>query len=200
MQFLRVGVSTPVRVLVACEMSGRVRDSFIRNGVDAVSCDILPSMSSYGPHIQTDVLNVIEDGWDILIAFPPCTYLANVGARWWPFRQEEQQQAIEFSRSLWSAPISKICIENPVGRMSLALGPATQYVNPWMFGDPYTKKTGLWLKNLPPLIPTIKTKPQGVTSWVGGRYGNVIDSGKAKKSERSLTFPGIAEAMANSWG
>ena len=189
-----------MKVLVACEMSGRVRDQFIARGHEAVSCDVLPSLTP-GPHLQRDVLEVIHEGWDLMVGFPPCTYLSNVGAQYWPKREQEQQDALLFAEVLWTAPISKIALENPLGRISWALGPASQWIQPWMFGDPFTKRTGLWLKGLPKLEPT-HDKPKQVQRWIAGNdhTRGTIGLGVAKKHERSLTFPGVARAMAGTWG
>lgn len=181
-----------MRVLVACEMSGRVRDAFIRRGHDAVSYDLLPTLAP-GPHVQGDVLAVLTDGWDLMVAFPPCTYLSNVGACWWPQRQPEQAAALEFAARLWNAPIPRIAVENPLGRISRVTGPATQWVHPWMFGDPYMKRTGLWLKSLPLLTPTHE-EPVHLVPWTSQT------GAPARGHERSLTFQGIAEAMARTWG
>jgi hypothetical protein len=142
-----------MRVLVACEFSGRVRDAFTAKGADAWSCDLLPSETK-GNHIEGDVLNVLNDNWDLMIAHPPCTYLASSGARWWKDKVPEQEAALWFVSELATAPIWKIVIENPVGKLSTAWRKPDQYVQPWQFGHGETKNTGLWLKNLPLLQPT----------------------------------------------
>lgn len=150
-----------MRVLVACEESGRVRDAFIRRGHDAVSCDLLPS-DQPGPHIQGDVMEVLEDGWDMLIAFPPCTYLSSSGLHWnkrVPGRDELTHEAMLFVLNLTgeefiSHGIEKVAIENPVGRISSAYRKPDQIIQPWQFGHPESKTTCLWLKGLPPLTPT----------------------------------------------
>ena len=181
-----------MRVLVACEYSGKVRDAFIAAGHDAMSCDILPTEAS-GPHYQGDVRDVLGDGWDLMVAHPPCTHLAVSGARWFAEKRAEQAEALAFVRMLMLAPIPRICIENPVSIISSAIVPATQTIQPWMFGHGETKATCLWLKNLPPLVPTDPTlglvnrvhrEPPGPNRW----------------KNRSRTLSGIAKAMAAQWG
>jgi site-specific DNA-cytosine methylase len=181
-----------MKVLVACEYSGRVRDAFLKKGHDAISCDLLPT-DSPGPHLQCDVLTVINDGWDLMIAHPPCTHLAVSGARWFKDKQQEQQEAIQFFMALANAPIHKIAIENPVGIMTTQWRKADQYIQPWQFGHGETKKTGLWLKNLPLLVPT---------NIVNGRDNKIhrMPPSKDRWKLRSLTYLGIAEAMAEQWG
>lgn len=181
-----------MRVLVACEFSGRVRDAFNALGHDAVSCDLIESMTP-GPHHVGDVTSVLGDGWDMMIAFPPCTYLARSGARWWPERQEEQRQALDFVRLLLDAPIDLIALENPIGKISTAIRKPDQIVQPWMFGHGETKATCLWLKGLPLLRPT---------NIVEGREPRVgrMGQSKSRKVARSLTYPGVAAAMADQWG
>ena len=141
------------KVLVACEYSGRVRDAFIRNGCDAISCDLLPT-DQPGPHYQGDVFDIINDGWDLMVAHPPCTHLAVSGARWFHKKRQEQEEALDFVRRLMSAPIEQIAIENPVSVISSLIRKPDQIIHPWMFGHGETKATCLWLKNLPPLQPT----------------------------------------------
>ena len=180
-----------MRVLVACEFSGVVRNAYRLRGHEAWSCDLL----SGGPyHIHGDVLKVLDDGWDMMIAHPPCTHLAVSGARWFKDKKEEQKKAILFVETLWDAPIERIAIENPVGvlpRLS-KLGPATQFVQPWWFGHGETKKTGLWLKNLPPLT---------ATNVVEGREGRIwkMPPSKDRGRLRSITCTGLAKAMAEQW-
>lgn len=194
----------PMRVLVACEHSGRVRDAFRAKGHDAYSCDIKPD-SSGDPryHICCDVLTVISDGgWDLMVAHPPCTHLCCSGARWFSGKREEQQKAIGFFIALFSAPIEKICMENPVGVISTQVQRPTQIIQPWMFGDSYQKTTCLWLKNLPKLEPTnIVDKGEMQVLRSGKRipkwYSNC---GGDRATARSITFPGIAKAMAEQWG
>ena len=179
-------------ILIGCEQSGRVRDAFIAQGHNAVSCDILPS-DAPGPHIQGDLRAVLSHRWDILIAFPPCTYLAASGARWWkdPDRIAEQEKALAFVRLLLDQPITRICIENPVGAISKAIRPPDQYIQPYEHGHPYTKKTGLWLKGLPLLKPSIISFDL--------RQPYVHTTARSPKI-RSQTFHGIAKAMAIQWG
>ena len=145
-----------MRVLIACESSGTVRDAFNRLGHLATSCDMLPSKTT-GQHYQGNVLDIINDGWDIMIAHPPCTYLSSSGMHWTTRGLRDPKltdDAIEFVRALMDAPISKIAIENPFGCISTRIRPADQYINPYEFGDNASKKTGLWLKNLSTLMPT----------------------------------------------
>jgi len=141
-----------MKILVACEYSGIVRDAFIARGHDAMSCDLLPTESP-GPHYQGDVFDIINDGWDAMIAFPPCTHLAVSGAAWFEQKRKDgrQQEGIDFFMAMVNAPIPRIAIENPVGIMSKIYKPPTQIIQPYMFGDEVSKKTCLWLKNLPPL-------------------------------------------------
>jgi hypothetical protein len=192
-----------MRVLVACEYSGVLRDEFIRLGVDAVSCDILPTESS-GPHIQGDVLSVLDDGWDMLVAFPPCTHLASSGARWFAEKRKDgrQQQGINFFMSLVNAPIHKIAIENPIGIMSSLYRKPDQIIQPWQFGHEATKSTCLWLKNLP-LLRSENIVPKGTRHITKSgkslpKWYNLPPS-KDRWKIRSKTFLGIAKAMANQW-
>lgn len=181
-----------LRVLVACEFSGVVRDAFLRRGHDAWSCDLLPT-DSPGPHIQGDVLDVLDDGFDLMIAHPPCTHLAVSGARWFKDKQWEQTCALVFVEKLMRANIKRIAIENPVSVISSRIRKPDQIIQPWMFGHGETKATCLWLKNLPMLVPT---------NIVDGRTARVYrlppSSGRWKL--RSVTYTGIAEAMADQWG
>ena len=184
-----------MNVLVACEFSGVVRDAFRRRGHNAWSCDLLPCERGSAHHIQCDVLSALGDGWDMMIAHPPCTHLCVSGARWFKDKVQEQADAIRFVEMLWDAPIPHICIENPVGvlpRLS-NIGKATQYIQPWQYGHGETKKTGLWLKGLPKLTPT---------NVVDGREGRIwrLPPGPDRWKLRSITFQGIADAMAEQWG
>ena len=183
-----------MRVLIACEFSGIVRDAFLARGHDAWSCDLLPTERP-GPHIQGDVLGILGDGWDLMIAHPPCTHLAVSGARWFREKRAEQADAIRFVESLWRAGIFRIAIENPVGILSTRsiLGKSSQIIQPWQFGHGETKATCLWLKNLPKLVPT---------RIVDGRTGRVHHEppGPDRWKNRSRTLPGIAKAMADQWG
>lgn len=191
-----------MRVLVACEFSGVVRDAFRTRGHDAVSCDLHPSETP-GPHIQGDVLSLLGNGWDLLIAHPPCTYLSRAGARWWktPGRAEFADAAAEFVFALRDAPIERIAIENPIGQLNSRWRRPDQTVQPWMFGHPFTKATCLWLKRLPPLVPTFARSQRDafITSSTGRT--RLEQRGIAhKREDRSRTFLGIAEAMADQWG
>lgn len=182
-----------MRVLVACEFSGVVRDAFLALGHDAWSCDLLPTEVE-GPHFERDVLKVAYGvPWDLMIAHPPCTYLARAGARWWAGRQREQGHALYFVRKLLESPIPRIALENPPGRIGTIIRPADQYIQPWQFGHGETKMTGLWLKGLPLLQPTRIVK---------GRAARVHREapGADRWKRRSRTLPGIAAAMANQWG
>jgi len=180
-----------VKVLIACEFSGVARDAFAKVGYDAWSCDLLPSEKS-GNHIQDDVRKHLEHGWDLMIAFPPCTYLASSAARWFRGREQEQQEALEFVLLLMNADIPRIAVENPVGVISTHIRKPDQIIQPWMFGHGETKATCLWLKNLPQLKPTI---------IVGGRIPRVHYESPSpdRWRKRSRTYSGIAEAMAEQW-
>jgi site-specific DNA-cytosine methylase len=190
-----------MKVLAACEFSGVVRDAFADRGHDAWSCDLLPSERP-GNHIQRDIRDILNDGWDLMIAFPPCTHLAVSGARWFKEKRIEQIEALEFIRTLLTAPIQRIALENPVGIISTRIRKPSQIIQPWMFGHPESKTTCLWLKNLPPLEPTkvLDVPP-------GGRWANQTPSGQNKLGPspdrwkiRSRTYQGIADAMAQQWG
>lgn len=180
-----------VRVLVACEFSGTVRDAFTKAGAYAMSCDLLPSEKP-GPHYQGDVRDVLASGWDLMVAHPPCTHLAVSGARWFKEKVREQAEALEFVRMLMAAPIERIAIENPVSIISSRIRKPDQVIQPWQFGHGETKATCLWLKNLPKLAPS---------RIVEGREGKVwkMPPGPNRWRERSRTYPGIAEAMAAQW-
>ena len=180
------------RVLVACEYSGSVRDAFAALGWDAWSCDLLPSERP-GNHHQCDVREILDEGWDIMVAHPPCTHLAVSGARWWKDKQQEQADALEFVRALMAAPIDRIAIENPVSKISSAIRKPDQIVQPWQFGHGETKATCLWLRGLEPLRPT---------KVVDGREPKVhrMAPGPNRWRERSRTYAGIAKAMAQQWG
>lgn len=183
-----------MRVLVACEYSGTVRDAFIKRGHDAISCDLLPT-DVPGPHYQGDVFDVINDGWDLMIAHPPCTHLAVSGARYFAAKRADgrQQEAIDFFMSLAKAPIERYAIENPISIMSTAWRKPDQIIQPWQFGHGETKATCLWLKNLPQLK---------ATDIVDGREQRIhkMPPGPNRWKERSKTFQGIANAMAEQWG
>jgi hypothetical protein len=181
-----------VRVLVACEFSGIVRDAFAARGHDAWSCDLLPSERP-GQHIQGDVCEILKGGWDLMIAHPPCTYLAVSGARWFKDRLPDQDGALAFVRGLMDAPIERIAIENPISVISTRIRKPDQIVQPWMFGHGEVKATCLWLKNLPKLEPT---------NIVEGRTARVHREPPSPERwrNRSRTFEGIAKAMAEQWG
>lgn len=182
-----------MRVLVACEYSGTVRDAFAARGHDAWSCDLLPTERP-GNHIQADVRQVLWDGWDLMIAHPPCTYLARAGARWFkvdPSRWDKAHEAFDSFMEIVNAPIPMIAVENPVGLTWQWYRRPDQVVHPWWFGDPMTKKTSLWLKELPPLMATyVQTE----------RFVNWTEYGHRSPKQRSKTFPGMAAAMAAQWG
>ena len=181
----------PLRVLVACEFSGVVRDAFTAQGHRAASCDILPS-ETLGEHYQKDVREILDLGWDLMIAHPPCTHLAASGARWFKDKKAEQAQALEFVRLLLDAPIERIALENPVSIISSRIRKPDQVIQPWQFGHGETKATCLWLKNLPKLAPT---------NIVDGREARIhrMSPGPDRWKERSRTFLGIAQAMAAQW-
>ena len=182
-----------MRVLLACEFSGVVRRAFKAAGHQVWSCDLLPAEDGDPYHIQGDVLHELKHGWDMMLAFPPCTHLAVSGARWWPGKQQEQQDALRFVSDLMCADIPRICIENPVGKISTAIRKPDQIIQPWQFGHGETKATCLWLLGLPKLKPT---------NIVDGRVPRVhhASPGPDRWKERSRTLPGIAAAMAEQWG
>ena len=197
-----------MRVLVACEYSGRVRDAFLALGHDAISCDLLPT-DSPGPHHQGDVLELLSrERFDLMVAHPPCTYLCSSGLHWntrIPGRAERTEEALAFVRALLSADIPRIALENPNGCIGTRIRRADQVIQPWQFGADASKATGLWLKNLPKLQPTDIIPPRVVNGRE--RWGNQTDSGQNRlgPSEerwkiRSETYPGIAAAMAAQWG
>jgi hypothetical protein len=214
-----------VRVLVACEYSGRVRDAFIAAGHDATSCDLLPSESA-GPHHQGDVIELLHGGWDLMIAHPPCTYLT-VAAEWaykdvqtkkikpgtliGQARRDAREQAVRFVMALANAPIPRIAIENPIGVLSTRWREPDQFIQPYEYGDDASKKTCLWLKGLPRLKPTALCPPRLALSADSRsyslRWGNQTDSGQNKEPPaddrwkiRSETYAGWAHAMASQWG
>ena len=181
------------RLLVACEYSGRVRDAFAAKNWEAWSCDLLPSEQPHGNHYEGPVEDLLDQHWDLMIAHPPCTHLAVSGARWFKEKQKEQRQALEFVRLLLNAPIEKIALENPVSVISSRIRKPDQIIQPWQFGHGETKATCLWLKNLPKLKPT---------QIVDGRENKVhrMPPGPNRWKERSRTYLGIAQAMADQWG
>lgn len=184
-----------MKVLIACEYSGTVRDAFARRGHYAVSCDLLPTDSIYGHHYQGDVFDIINDEWDMMIAHPPCTHLAVSGARHFKAKQADgrQQAALDFVRRLMDANIDRIVIENPVSIISSKIRKPDQIIQPWMFGHGETKATCLWLKNTPPLVPTKIEEGREQRIWK-------LPPGKDRWKIRSKTFQGIADAMAEQWG
>lgn len=181
-----------MRVLVACEFSGIVREAFRAEGHNAWSCDLLPTEIP-GPHYQGDIHHLLDNSWDLMIAHPPCTHLAVSGARWFKDKLKEQQEALQFVADLLNAPIPKIALENPISIISTRFRKPDQIIQPWQFGHGETKATCLWLKNLPLLIPT---------NIVAGREPKVhyASPGPDRWKERSRTYQGIAAAMANQWG
>ena len=186
-----------MRVLVACEFSGVVREAFRRRGHDAWSCDLTPSLGFNPFHYQKDARLILDCGWHLLIAHPPCTYLAVSGARWWKDRQKEQAEAASFFMGMAENRIPKIAVENPIGAMSRLYRKPDQIIQPWMFGHGETKATCIWLKGLPLLVPT---------NVVAGREGRCwkespgIQNGLTRAQRRSITYQGIADAMAEQWG
>lgn len=199
-----------MRILVACEFSGVVREAFRAEGHEAWSCDLLPSEIP-GHHLQGDVLQQLDRGWDLLIAFPPCTYLCSSGMHWTTRGLRDPQHTLDamaFVRRLWEAQIPRICLENPIGILSTRLTKPSQIIQPHQFGHDASKSTCLWLKNLPLLTPTQHVPPrlvvkQGKTML---RWANQTDSGQNvlgpsadRWALRSITYPGIARAMATQW-
>lgn len=182
-----------MRVLVGCEFSGVVRQAFRDRGHDAWSCDLLPADDDSPYHIQGDVLEVIDDGWQLAIFHPPCTHLAVSGARWFKDKQEEQAEALAFVQALMDAPIPRIALENPVSVISSRIRKPDQIIQPWQFGHGETKATCLWLKGLPLLEPT---------DVVDGREARIhkLPPSPDRWKDRSRTYPGIAKAMASQWG
>jgi len=211
-----------VKVLVACEFSQVVTRAFRERGHEAYSCDLLPTEGNPDWHIQDDVLKHLDDGWALMIAHPPCTYISYVGTKWWNDlgRCQKRLRALDFFRQLWEAPINKICLENPRGCASPTIAKYSQLINPYYFGDSYSKPTCLWLKNLPLLVYWSKPNLFGekVTLVSKGEFvEHVQKNGRIKKDAkwyyeaiklppeererlRSRTFPGIAKAMAEQWG
>lgn len=209
-------MTATMKILIACEYSGTVRDAFIKRGHQAISCDLLPT-DVPGPHYHGSVFDLIDDNnnndWDMMIAHPPCTYLTVTGNKWmkpefahrFPDRHKQREEALEFFKRLFECNIPRICLENPVGVVSTMYRKPTQYVQPWQFGDPHSKKTGLWLKNLPALVPTKIVEPQ-FHIYKDGRKDPIwhMESMRLPPLERmkyrSKTFQGIADAMAEQWG
>lgn len=189
-----------MRVLVACEFSGVVREAFRRRGHDAWSCDLLPAEDD-GPHLCGDAWTASQDGWDLMIAHPPCTYLAVSGARWFSQRKREQKAALDFVLRLAEAPIPYIAVENPIGVLSTRWRKPDQIIQPWMFGHPESKATCLWLKGLPKLVPTRDVRAEMlILPLVKRTRVHYASPGPDRWKERSRTLLGIAEAMAEQWG
>lgn len=203
-----------MKILVGCEYSGRVRDAFIAIGHNAISCDLRPTEMP-GPHYQGDVLDILDSNWDMALFFPDCTYLTVSGLhhnKGNSLRAEKTKKAIEFTEKLWEANINKVVVENPVGCLSTksCLGKPTQIIQPWQFGEDASKGTCLWMRGLLPLMPTKLYQPRMVlTGEYAGklRWGNQTDSGqnklppsKGRAKERSLTYQGIADALAQQFG
>lgn len=196
---------TEMRVLVACEFSGTVRDAFIKAGHDAISCDLLPS-DKPGPHIQGDVTEVMLERWDLVVAHPPCTYLTVSGNKWmkpeyrdrFPNRPEQREEAIKFFMACYNANADYVAVENPIGIMSSTFRKPDQIVQPWMFGHPETKATCFWLRGLPKLSPTsiVELSPNKAE-----RHRLLyLPPSEDRWKIRSKTFKGIADAMAAQWG
>ena len=196
-----------MRVLVACEYSGRVRNAFRARGHEAFSCDLLPSEDNSEFHIQGDVIELLKEPWDLMIAHPPCTYLAASGLHWnhrVPGRAEKTEESLQFVQTLLNSGIPRIALENPKGCISTRIRKPDQTIQPYQFGDDASKATCLWLVNLPLLKPTQYVEPRLVDGKP--RWANQTDSGQNRLTpsedrwkERSRTFPGIAEAMADQW-
>lgn len=203
-----------MKILIACEYSGTVRDAFLAKGHDAMSCDLLPTESP-GPHYQGDVFDIINDGWDMILAFPPCTYLSNAGAaRLYPKkgelnkdRYEKGLKGKEFFMTFYNHKCPKIAIENPVPTRVFKMPDYSQVLQPHDFGHPFKKKTCLWLKGLPPLMATDLIMDNNLISWVSGGSKNHFGQPRKNKGtairsakERAKFWPGIAKAMAEQWG
>lgn len=207
-----------MRVLVACEFSGVVREAFRKQGNDAWSCDLRPAEDNSPFHIQEDCLKIINDGWDLMIGHPPCTHLSLSGNRWlkdhWVQRKnkpprwhdgskkrEAQKQAADFFRALLNAPIERVCIENPMSRASTLVGPKTQTIHPWQFGHPEKKTTWLWLRGLPKLQGTknVRAEMEKLPKSQQERIWS-MPPGPEREKFRSITYQGIADAMAEQWG
>lgn len=180
-----------MRVLVACEFSGTVRRAFRARGHDAYSCDLLPADDG-GEHIQGDVRKILKDGWDLMIAHPPCTHLSVSGARWFKDKVEEQQGALDFVARLLAAPIPRIALENPVSVISSWIRPPDQVLQPWQFGHGEVKATCLWLKGLPKLVPTDVVEGRHPACWLAPPSAD-------RWKFRSKTYEGIAAAFAAQW-
>ena len=197
-----------MKVLVACEFSGTVRDAFTAAGHNAMSCDILPTASP-GPHYQGDVMDVLDDGWDMLLAFPPCTHLCVSGARWFKEKRADgrQQRGRDFFMKMVNAPVARIAIENPIGIMSTHYRKPDQIIHPWQYGHEECKSTCLWLTGLPLLISTdIVGPPPELGNDDRKRWEKIWRmpprgwNGEGDRRGRSITYSGIAAAFADQWG
>jgi len=185
-----------MKILIACEYSGTVRDAFTKAGHDATSCDLIDTEKP-GKHHKGSVLDIIDKGWDMMIAHPPCTHLAVSGARWFKLKEKEQNEALDFVRLLMGSKIPLIALENPISIISSRVRKPDQIIQPWQFGHGETKATCLWLKNLPKLVPTNIVAGRENRVHMGCGHGwNTPEF----KRERSRTYQGIAEAMAAQWG
>ena len=187
-----------MKILIGCEFSGIVRDEFRKKGHDVWSCDLLQSDADKTHHIQKDVREILDDGWDMGIFFPPCTHLCVSGARWFKYKKTEQKEALDFVSRLLSSPIDKIALENPIGIISTRIRKPEQIIQPYQFGHEETKATCLWLKNLPKLKPTKIMDVKNKNLTPSGQ--NKIGPSKDRWKIRSKTYQGIAQAMANQWG
>ena len=189
-----------MKILIACEYSGTVREAVRANGHDAISCDLLPSDDGKPHHYQGNVFDIIYDGWDMMIAHPPCTHLAVSGAAWFKYKKQEQAEALGFVRALMDVPIKKICIENPISVISTKIRKPDQIIQPWMFGHKESKATCLWLKNLPLLTPTDNVKEAMMLLPIKERQRlHWLPPSPDRWKIRSKTFQGIANAMAEQW-
>ena len=180
-----------MNILIGCEFSGIVRTAFTKKGHNAISCDLLDS-EIQGKHIKGDIKDILNLNWDMALIFPPCTHLCVSGARWFKDKKEEQIKALRFVKLFFECEIPKVCIENPVGIISTQIAKPTQIIQPYQFGHNESKRTCLWLKNLPKLHPTLKVFPENHSIQNGANTKN-------RWKKRSLTFTGIADAMANQW-
>ena len=200
------------KLLVACEYSGRVREAFRNKGWNAYSCDLLPSDDNSPYHIQGNCFELFNQQWDMIIAHPPCTFLTVAGNRWmkeeykdrFPTRTKDREEAIKFFMAIWNVPCNKLAIENPVGIMSSEFRKPDQIIQPYQFGDKVSKATCLWTRNLPKLVPTNIVEPEMITLRSGKRmsklhYDTVSLPKFERSKQRSLTFQGIANAMAEQW-
>jgi len=205
-----------MKILVACEYSGTVRDAFIAKGHDAWSCDLIPTESP-GPHIQGSVLDILDDGWDMMIGHPPCNYISYAATRVWndKGRVFKRLEALAFFAQLWEADIPKICLENPKSCASPTIAKYTQEIQPYYWGDPFVKTTWLWLRGLPPLLheesdtlfnqqtSSLKPEPQFFESGLKKVCTDILGAGfkgSERAKERARFWPGIAKAMAEQWG